>query len=90
MHLPRFFGNSSSLRCRLLHEDMRRKLRIVVSVLFGVLTLLVVMMWVRSYWKWDALQVTLSYHRAGVASFRGTLGIGIGAVRPIRIQHLPN
>jgi hypothetical protein len=61
---------------------MPRKLRIAVSAFFGVLALLLVVMWVRSYWKWDALMVVLPNQRIGVGSIRGTVGIGIGAKLP--------
>jgi len=34
---------------------MARKLRIAVSVFFGLLTLALCVLWVRSYWRWDSL-----------------------------------
>lgn len=34
---------------------MPRKLRIAVSVFFGVLTVALCVLWARSYWRWDRL-----------------------------------
>ncbi len=59
-----------------------RRMRIALSVFFGLMAVAICVLWGRSYWKWDALKVTLPNHRVGVASIRGTLGIGIGAEPP--------
>jgi hypothetical protein len=48
---------------------MARKLRIAVSVFFGVLTIVLCVLWVRSYSKQDTLNTRWYF----IASFRGQL-----------------
>ena len=53
---------------------MKRRLRIAVSVFFGVLTVLVCVLWVRSYWRVDMLVIpTTDNDPLLVESGRGTL-----------------
>lgn len=52
-------------------ERMSRKLRIGVSVFFGVLTLALVALWVRSYWWRDNLYVTIRRIRVSISSEQG-------------------
>jgi hypothetical protein len=47
-----------------------RKLRIAWSVASGVVAVLLIVLWVRSYWKWD-----------GVTCFRGSRSFGIESER---------
>jgi hypothetical protein len=49
-----------------------RKLRIVWSVAWGLVCVLLIALWVRSYWWED----TISYKKLGVLSNRGTLYFG--------------
>jgi hypothetical protein len=51
-----------------------RKLRIALSVVFSVLCLLLIALWVRSYWRHDALWHTSTSNAVhGVASSSGTI-----------------
>ncbi len=45
------------------------KLRIAISVCGGVAAVLLVALWVRSYWRWDSV----GYSRVGAGSGQGTL-----------------
>jgi hypothetical protein len=51
-----------------------RKLRIAWSVGWGILCLLLIVLWVRSHWKWDAL----SFPQGGISSMAGSTVIGLG------------
>jgi len=53
---------------------MARRIRIALSVIFGVLTLLLMVMWVRSYYRGDVVNVSIPNVRfAYLASIRGEL-----------------
>src|SRR5262245_6814089 len=49
-----------------------RKLRIAWSVVWGIVAVLLVLLWVRSYWKWDMLEVPVS--NGGLAIFNSCQG----------------
>jgi hypothetical protein len=56
-----------------------RKLRIAFSAVCGVLCLLLIALWVRSYWKWDSPHGPISSTRwMQINSIRGYLFVGIG------------
>lgn len=62
---------------------MPRKLRIAVSVFFGVLTLTLCILWVRSYWWWDSVYVGVTDHSFAVLeSVKGRCNAGIAFVKP--------
>jgi hypothetical protein len=52
-----------------------RRTRIAVSVFFGVVSLLLVVLWVRSYWQGYALMFKLADYRISIASANGVVGI---------------
>lgn len=55
-----------------------RRVRIAVSVFFGVLTVALAVLWVRSYWHVDQLEWFLRYFSG--TSMRGGIGLIIGPV----------
>ncbi|MGD9632267.1 MAG: hypothetical protein AB7G28_25850 [Pirellulales bacterium] len=55
---------------------MARKLRIAVSVFFGLLTVALCVLWVRSYWRVDALEANVAFYIFGVSSAVGEIEIG--------------
>lgn len=48
-----------------------RKLRIAASLFFGLLTVAILVLWVRSYWYWDSLQTISGYRIFGLLSDSG-------------------
>ena len=50
-----------------------RYLRIAFSAMCGVVCLLLIVLWVRSYWQWDTLQYEDSSESRGVTSQNGFL-----------------
>jgi hypothetical protein len=57
-----------------------RKLRIAFSAVCGVLCLLLIALWVRSYWWHDAFWIRLAANRiTGVTYVNGSVGAGIGS-----------
>ncbi len=69
---------------------MTRRLRIAVSIFFAVPAVLLCVLWVRSYWWYDALQVPISHSKnlfgssaAGGLAFDTLL---VGNVRPFGWQ----
>ena len=50
-----------------------RYLRIAFSAMCGVVCLLLIVLWVRSYWQWDMLQYEDLSESRGVTSQNGTL-----------------
>jgi len=58
-----------------------RKLRIAWSLVWGVACLLLIVLWVRSYSRWDNLVGPFSGNRwIAARSFRGRLFVGVGPV----------
>ena len=53
-----------------------RYLRIAFSAMCGVVCLLLIVLWVRSYWRWDALQYSGSSESTDVCSQNGFLFVG--------------
>ena len=53
-----------------------RKLRIAWSAVCGVVCLLLIAMWVRSYWRVDGITVQKSGEYFQIASFHGKIGYG--------------
>ena len=52
---------------------MLRPLRIAVSVVSGICCVLVIVLWVRSYWWYDTLAVNYGHASVDVSSIRGYL-----------------
>jgi hypothetical protein len=53
-----------------------RKLRIAWSVVWGVVAVLLVVLWVRSYWRTDTCAFPIGVSVQIISSSRGELGIG--------------
>jgi hypothetical protein len=68
-----------------------RKLRIAWSVVWGILCLLLVVLWVRSYWWVEALYLPVPRYRAvGVGIIPGSLAFDIAlSETPWRTVHIP-
>ena len=56
-----------------------RKLRIAWSVAWAVVTVLLCLMWVRSYWIWDLIDNGVRPSRGGMSSVAGRIGGSIAA-----------
>jgi hypothetical protein len=52
-----------------------RRTRIAVSVFFGVVSVLLVVMWVRSYWKTEEVRIYADTFSLGIVSYRGLTGV---------------
>jgi hypothetical protein len=67
------------------------KMRIAFSVACGILCLLLIVLWVRSYWRWDNFYLELGTKQATVvATWQGTLQFGLTGYRteiPIEWVH---
>jgi hypothetical protein len=55
-----------------------RKLRIAWSVACGITCVLLIVLWVRSYWWVDQFVATFGPYYVGVGETPGALGIGVG------------
>lgn len=67
--LPASTANETNFRSRRSGRlsGMARKLRIAVSVFFGVLTVAIVALWVRSHYRGDTVVLGISDHRGFLA-----------------------
>ena len=54
-----------------------RGLRIAVSAVFGILCVLLIMLWVRSYWVSDRIHVP-TFGSQSLTSVRGTFSVSVG------------
>lgn len=54
------------------HRRLISGLRIAVSATFGILCVMLIALWVRSYWRWDTYRVQTNSHRTTLGSNSGT------------------
>jgi hypothetical protein len=66
-----------------------RKLRIAWSVGWGLLAVLLIALWVRSYWWYDRIAIYSSTQAFGVASFHGELVYGSNSITNSSTKSLP-
>jgi hypothetical protein len=66
-----------------------RKLRIAWSVVWGLTAVLLVVLWVRSYWWYDRLSLYSSTQAFGVASLHGELVYGSNSITNSSAKPLP-
>jgi hypothetical protein len=67
-------GSNQSPAKVLIRTPMNyRKLRIAWSIGCGILCLLLILLWVRSYWRWDILESTTNWGLIHRQSLRGVL-----------------
>ena len=65
-----------------------RKLRIAWSIGWGIACVLLIVLWMRSYWKWDAVKYFSVGHVQGVDSEDGVLALFRGTYQPSQVWRM--